>query len=551
MALPFLPGHTYQDPSKTHHPKGRSCAVSGGVAMVSTQAGPDLTEEELAELATRAPTLSYASYSRNKTAAPGSTRGASGAAASASTKQNVPRHVELDKKVLQFFGYFKQTVTESRDEHYRVRHVKMYYYLEDDTLCLIEPAVPNSGLPQGKLLKRQKVPKGKDSGSTWHWKDLNVGVTLTIYGRAFRFTDCDAFTADYLTRNGIVLNDPEETPEDPYSVTRLPVDNPSLTRTGLSKSDFDQLKQFVMLDRKVLRFYAVWDDRDTMFGELRPFVIHYYLVDDTIEVREVNKKNSGRDPFPLLMKRQKVPRNPKDLPADFPSIVFERKPEELQDVLSPADFGIGETVHIMGRNFLLTDCDEFTKEFYRRNFGVEDFSTVDVDFGSAPPAEKPVAPYHGFGDPDDSLQSCLALRPKAPKKDEIKKLEYGNACLRFGAHLQSDAEDNVGTLPGLLRSDKRKFVFAFRLGDDHITINEKKSANSGLWAGKFMEARKVPLPDCDKSQPLYYQAQDFYKGASIVASGHEFVIDSADEFTMKFLKSNGFPDEQIQSFEQD
>ena len=28
------------------------------------------------------------------------------------------------------------------------------------------------------------------------------------------------------------------------------------------------------MDRKVLRFYAVWDDRDSMFGEMRKFIIH-------------------------------------------------------------------------------------------------------------------------------------------------------------------------------------------------------------------------------------------------------------------------------------
>jgi hypothetical protein len=39
-------------------------------------------------------------------------------------------------------------------------------------------------------------------------------------------------------------------------------------------SAFDKQKQFLELDRKVLRFYIVWDDTDKMFGEMRPFVIH-------------------------------------------------------------------------------------------------------------------------------------------------------------------------------------------------------------------------------------------------------------------------------------
>ena len=31
---------------------------------------------------------------------------------------------------------------------------------------------------------------------------------------------------------------------------------------------------------QVLRFYMAWDDRKSLYGELRPFVLHYYLSDD-------------------------------------------------------------------------------------------------------------------------------------------------------------------------------------------------------------------------------------------------------------------------------
>ena len=62
----------------------------------------------------------------------------------------IPRHKEFNKRVLQFKLYFKETVFESQLEHYRVRYVDLYYYLEDDTIMLIEPVVENSGIPQGK-----------------------------------------------------------------------------------------------------------------------------------------------------------------------------------------------------------------------------------------------------------------------------------------------------------------------------------------------------------------------------------------------------------------
>ena len=53
-------------------------------------------------------------------------------------------------------------------------------------------------------------------------------------------------------------------------------------------------KQFLSNDRKVLLFNVIADN---------PYIIHYYLADDTIDIREVNFPNNGRDPFPLMLKR--------------------------------------------------------------------------------------------------------------------------------------------------------------------------------------------------------------------------------------------------------
>lgn len=59
--------------------------------------------------------------------------------------------------MLQFFGYFKESVVESRLENYRIRKLIIYFYLEDNSLAVIEPKQMNSGIPQGAFLKRQKV----------------------------------------------------------------------------------------------------------------------------------------------------------------------------------------------------------------------------------------------------------------------------------------------------------------------------------------------------------------------------------------------------------
>lgn len=76
---------------------------------------------------------------------------------------------------------------------------------------------------------------------------------------------------DFLESEGLVVNPSGELPTDPYIEKRKEA---AALRTYQTPSAFDKTKQFLEMDRKVLRFYCVWDDRDNMFGEMRPYVIH-------------------------------------------------------------------------------------------------------------------------------------------------------------------------------------------------------------------------------------------------------------------------------------
>jgi hypothetical protein len=71
--------------------------------------------------------------------------------------------------------------------------VKFFYYLEDDSLEIHEEVQENSGIPQGKLVRRHRFPKN-DQGETYNFRDLNLGQNLAVYGKVFRICDCDAFT---------------------------------------------------------------------------------------------------------------------------------------------------------------------------------------------------------------------------------------------------------------------------------------------------------------------------------------------------------------------
>lgn len=68
------------------------------------------------------------------------------------------------------------------------------------------------------------------------------------------------------------------------------------------------LKGSILLLLQVLRFYCVWDDRRSLYGDRRPYRVHYFLEDQTVEVLETNEKNSGRDSFPVFLRRGALPK---------------------------------------------------------------------------------------------------------------------------------------------------------------------------------------------------------------------------------------------------
>ncbi len=62
----------------------------------------------------------------------------------------LPAWVAFDKQVLAFDAYFQEAVQEKREEQYRVRPCKIYFYLEDDSIQVIEPRSKNTGVAQGE-----------------------------------------------------------------------------------------------------------------------------------------------------------------------------------------------------------------------------------------------------------------------------------------------------------------------------------------------------------------------------------------------------------------
>lgn len=92
-----------------------------------------------------------------------------------------------------------------------------------------------------------------------------------------------------------------------------------------------------------------------MYGDRRPYVLHYFLEDDTVEILDLNENNSGRDPFPVFLRRIPLPK------ANLRGGNSATQKYPKKDCYSPVDFRMGTYVNVYNRDFLIQDADQFTK----------------------------------------------------------------------------------------------------------------------------------------------------------------------------------------------
>lgn len=178
--------------------------------------------------------------------------------------------------MLRWFAYFKEAVTESAEEQYRIRRVTILYYLQDDTLEVTEPKQENSGIlqvkpmrapdadcthldrdpsapttsiacyvPQGTFIKRHRIPR-KD-GAPYKAADLVVGTEVVMYGRTFYIVGIDTSTRCYLEGLGISMAADEIYPQSPYDIRHASHSigtffwTPIFTSCGCNHSDSNRM----------------------------------------------------------------------------------------------------------------------------------------------------------------------------------------------------------------------------------------------------------------------------------------------------------------------
>lgn len=82
-------------------------------------------------------------------------------------------------------------------------------------------------------------------------------------------------------------------------------------------------------------------------------------------------------------------------PDSFPSCVLEISPQEVEEYYSPRDFQVGQRVRLLGRSFLLCDCDGFTKDYYKKNHPDMELKPIQIPERSNVPEKQKVRTLNG------------------------------------------------------------------------------------------------------------------------------------------------------------
>ncbi|XP_076379277.1 EF-hand domain-containing family member C2 [Megalopta genalis] len=466
--------------------------------------------------------------------------------------QELPSWIAYDGQRLMFKAFFQETVQERWKTAYQVRVVNISFFLEDGTMKITEPPTENSGLEQGVLLKRQRVPMPNPAKYRYYdILDLNIGKEPEIFGRVYKIVDCDKFTRRFLNRMGIPVLDPINIPKDPYTELRK-----SETFAKKPNRKIDTRGDFLKYDKQVLRFYGYWDDTDNPFGIVHDLDIRYYLSDNTMAIKEIVPPNSGRNSGCMFLRRMKVPKFFSELDAigssepvsvlnvmgsDTSTGYYTIDPlnagKENKESYKDNELGISAQINVFGRIIVITDMDEFTKDYYRTKYGVDNFTSLERPRKGddvCVEVQKYIPPYNGYGSYEDSLGNCFTVLPQPPKMDLIKflyhdKQGFDSHVLRFRARLISNIPEN----------EDRLFIIRVFLMDDTISIFELARRNSGFKRCLFLKRMPVMLPNQEifsSRKPDYYKPEDFYIGARVNLNDFIFELTSADVYALRYME---------------
>lgn len=431
---------------------------------------------------------------------------------------------ELGGDVCRFYAYYMETVTESPKETFRVRKVKIHYYLEDGTMSLCEEAPSNSGIPYKSTLKRHLVPH--PDGSIINLSQLRVGKPITFYGTTYLIYDADEFTRRFFECRGSPLAAALQVPVDAFALSHvrpprahdvLSIAATSALNIMLTPEQVRATQQFLAHDREVLRCDCTWDDREKLYGQVHYLTLYYFLSDSSIALVEKETQNSGRDPFPNFFRRQRIaiPKDPsgKFDSSDYASVAFKENKNTVY--YSDKDIRIGNVLHICNRDILIHDYNQYTREYLAKTFGITEYKPIP---GAIPPPFVPPGAVHR------ELTTAELGAQKEKKIQEIRRRRFENSSVKFLASL-----DN-----GIYEDEIRRFVVTVYPADNTVSIYEPIIRNSGIVGGKFLNRQQVMHQD----GKLPYRPDEFYVGARLLLNAHPFLFLATNDYSLDYMEIN-------------
>ncbi len=400
-----------------------------------------------------------------------------------SSMSSIPKFVQNNSQTCTFLACFYEDSHDPLTEA-RCRKVEIKVYTEDNSIEILEPRQENSGTWQGKFLKRHqilkpvsRIPDGTPPTghrNVYTIADFRGGAKVEMYNRVYTILDCDGATKAYLEEAGTPFGISLPLPGsvfDPKS--RAGTSMRSTKTTAKAKLGFFEY------DRKVLRFFGVWDSRAMLFGDELFVKLHYSLADNAIEIVPIHGRNTGRDRLPKFLKKSQINKpqtasstlsqqvgfsstgssldgsleDGEQLPPMSPSAgslaMSSLNQPAAANALAPSqpyhwtDLRIGDHIPVASLNILLTDADEFTREFYRaKNIPLGE--AIQLPQPVYPVMQTTIPPYNGFGSKEDSLQTCKStLIPGPPMKDGMKAKLFQGMILRYTAKLHNPKVHNA------------------------------------------------------------------------------------------------------------
>ncbi|KAK8404151.1 hypothetical protein O3P69_000308 [Scylla paramamosain] len=492
--LPLLPGYTFSTPEERQRPIRQSLEWRKGAPLVAAPPQPLLSEADQQDLVRQERRLQFASRPRRASTPP----------------KFLPEWAVLDKKVLRFKGYFTEQVEGGRAVC-RVRPVVIYYYLVDDAIAVTEPRTPNSGLDQGRLLNRQQVPH--PDGGFWHWTHLNLGETLTLYGRHYIICDCDPFTKEYLLSEGTELGNPITIPPDPYTLMRQSrIETPHRTSDLRPHSAPPVPPQ---LRGVLLKFDVMVEEVEDGRSRASPAVLLYRPQDLTVELRQPSyfDYTEIRKFSPIILRAVKVPLRD----SSEGGVINIGEEGEKGEWLLPRHLIPPASVTIFGRRVLVTGCDAFTQRFLQDYYGADNIPNMK---------------YVETKKPDESGSSGKTQSDIVPRHRPRRGLliPQDATVLRFLAKLDSP----LGT------EADRTFILTYHVVDATLELTEKP--RPGGLGGRILSRMRVPKPEVveDKKSwdPDFYTLDDIYIGAPLKLWGQHYLITGADKYVLNYARQH-------------